>query len=172
VYNVRLVVKNPLFRKVNTTAHGVHHRFGGEFRDERKSRTARAFEGTRTSMRGTVKRGLDYTPLFRFLLSKVGEEWNGVFSEAAQRIDRKEPIFWLVALRADDEQDFVRVGEASYFSGLRGDAEGYLGIVNESLGPSSLAPQCGCCTHTFNGVRFTHVFDPARREQVSAYRVA
>ena len=164
--------KQPLFRKVNTTAHGVHHRFGGEHREERKSRSAQESDATRTSMRGRVKRGLDYTPLFRFLLSNVGENWNEVFSEAVQRVDRREPIFWLVALRADEEQDYVRIGEASYFSGLRVDAEGLLQIVNASVGPSSLVPQCGCCTHTFNGTRFTQVFDPARREQVSAYRVA
>lgn len=150
--------KHPLFRKVNTTAHGVRHRFGGEFSSERNSLCARKQQGVRLSMHSKVRRGLDYTPLFKFLLSKVGVHWNEVYAEAVSRLDRPDPIFWLVALHCADEQDVVRIGEASYFSGLRVDDDGFLQFVNASLGPESLAPQCKCCTHTFNGVRFTQVF--------------
>lgn len=164
--------KPPLFRKVNTTAHGVHHRFGGEYRDERKSRASRESDATRTSMHGHTHRGLDYTPLFKFLLSKVGSSWDAVYSEAVSRLDRREPIFWLVALRPEEEQEYVRTGEATYFSGLRVDSEGRLQLVNPSLGPGSLAPQCNCCTHTFNGARFTQAFNPVLHANVSAYRVA
>lgn len=150
--------KAPLFRKVNTTAHGVHHRFGGDFHEERNKKSLRESEVTHLSMHGKTRRGLDYTPLFRFLLSRVGSNWNEVYSEAISRLDRTEPIFWLVALHPNEERDYVRTGEASYFSGLRVDEHGQLQVVNPSLGAASLAPQCRCCTHTFNGKPFTQAF--------------
>jgi hypothetical protein len=161
--------KSPLFRKVNTTAHGVHHRFGGDFRDQRHTDTS---EAVRHGMHGRKRRGLDYTPLFRFLLSKVGCEWSAVYAEAASRLDRSDPIFWLVAPRPEEEREYVRTGESSYFSGLRVDDNGALQMVNPQLGPGSLSPLCKCCTHTFNGVRFTRSFDPNAVLSVSAYRVA
>jgi hypothetical protein len=164
--------KQPLFRKVNTTAHGVHHRFGGTFSDERNSAAVGKHEGTHLPMHGKVRRGLDYTPLFKFLLSKVGSNWSDVHAEAVSRLDRSEPISWIVALHPTDEQDVVRTGEASYFSGLRVDQNGLLQVVNSALGPGSLAPQCKCCTHTFNGVRFTQPFSASSNIGLLTRRVA
>jgi hypothetical protein len=109
------------------------------------------------------QRGLDYTPLFKFLLSKVGKEWNAVHAEAMRRLDRPDPIFWLVALHQHERKDYVLVGESSYYSGLYVDQAGLLQFVNPSLGPSSFVPQCKCCTHTFNGARFTRPFSGLRR---------
>jgi len=164
--------KKPLYRKVNTTARGVHHRTGGDYRTRRRCRsanrnTAPMIEG----MGGRKNRGLDYTPLFRFLISKIGQDWNSVHSEAVARLDRPDPIFWLVAMRKEDEQEAVRTGEASYFSGLRVDADGTLQLVNPEIGVDSLDPQCKCCTHTLNGERFTRAFDPDRVPQTSEWRV-
>jgi len=51
----------------------------------------------RESMHGRQQRGLDYTPLFFFLLSKIGQHWDEVYSEAISRLDRPDPIFWMVA---------------------------------------------------------------------------
>jgi hypothetical protein len=150
--------QSPLYRKVNTTAHGVHHQAGGDFRDQRAKNT-RQSDTMRQSMRGRKHRGLDYTPLFRFLLSKVGQPWSAIYSEAIVRLDRAEPIFLLVALNERDQQEYVRVGESSYFSGLYVDTNGVLQVVNSALNASSLVPFCRCCTHTFNGVRFTRTFD-------------
>lgn len=152
----------PLYRKVNTTAHGVHHRTGGDFHEQRSSKALVLSDAQRLPMHGNSRRGLDYTPLFRFLLSKVGADWNEVHAEAVARLDRTEPIFWLVARQPHEEQDVVRVGESSYFSGLRIDEHGRLQRVNASLGPGDLAPTCPCCTHTFNGVKFTRIFKPPR----------
>jgi hypothetical protein len=163
--------KAMLFRKVNTTAHGVHHRFGGDFRDDRKSDEVSKSGAARLGMHGDKRRGLDYTPLFRFLLSKVGENWNAVHAEAISRLDRPDPIFWMVALRTEDEKAYVRTGESSYFNGLRVDEQGKLQLVDPLIGPGSLAPLCKCCTHTFNGVRFTRKFDPEIVPQRSAVRV-
>lgn len=146
--------KKPLYRKVNTLARGVHHNFGGEYRHDRKTKEFVKFDGNNISMHGKHQRGLDYTPLFKFLLSKVGENWNTVFSEVISRLDRKEPIFWLVARNEIEKRDFVCFSEATYFSGLYIDNFGILQIVNPNLGPEHMIPQCTCCTHTFNGIRF------------------
>lgn len=150
--------KSPLFRKENTTAHRPHVAVGGDYRDQRNTKREAPFDAKRSSMHGKEHRGRDYTPLFKFLLSHVGKPWNEVHSEAVSRLDRVEPIFWLVALTESDRCEFVRVGESSYYSGLYVDDSGLLRQVNPKLGPSSLAPSCKCCTHTFNGVRFTQSF--------------
>lgn len=150
--------KEPLYRKVNTTAHRVHHGRGGDFSDDRHARATQANEAVRSPMHGRRQRGLDYTPLFRFLISKVGTQWDGVFSEAVARLDRPEPIFWLVALRLHERRRYVLVGESSFYNGLYVDDTGTLQLVDPQVGPSSLVPQCQCCTHTFNGTPFTRPF--------------
>lgn len=144
--------KEPLYRKVNTQTHGVHHETGGNYRTERKA--AAHSEASRGSMHGKRKRGLDYTPLFKFLLSKVGSEWDSIYSEAVDRLDRPDPIFWLVARHESERLEIVRIGESSYYSGLYVDDAGILRVVNPDLRPEDLTPSCSCCTHTFNGVRF------------------
>ena len=150
--------KSPLFRKENTTAHRPQRRIGGDYRDQRHAKDQALSDAKRSSMHAKVHRGRDYTPLFKFLLAHVGKPWNEVHSEAVTRLDRPEPIFWLVALTERDRREFVRVGESSYYSGLYVDDSGFLQRVNPKLEPSSLAPNCKCCTHTFNGIRFTQPF--------------
>ena len=143
--------KEPLYRKVNTTAHGVHHHSGPDYRDKRSEADAhRMVSGKR--------RGLDYTPLFRFLLSRVGKPWAPTLQEAQSRLDRDDPIFWLVARAPHEEKPSVRVGESSFYSGLRIDEEGLLQKVDPTINESSLEPGCRCCTHTFNGAPFTRRF--------------
>ena len=101
---------SPLFRKVNTTARGVSHRFGGEYRHERNTKRLVTSDAVRSPMRRNERRGLDYTPLFKFLLSKVGSSWSEVQREALSRLDRPEPLYWLVAISQQEEQSYVRVG--------------------------------------------------------------
>jgi hypothetical protein len=144
--------KEPLYRKVNTQTHGVRHNAGGNYRTERGA--SAGSDATRGRMRGKQMRGLDYTPLFKFLLSKVGSEWDGVYSEAVTRLDRPDPIFWLVARERSEGRELVRTGESSYFTGLYVDETGVLRIVNPDLRAADLEPDCTCCTHTLNGVRF------------------
>ncbi len=143
--------KEPLYRKVNTQTHRVHHDMGGNYRTERKAGESDASKG---AMHGKSRRGLDYTPLFRFLLSRVGSEWNSVYSEAIARLDCPDPIFWLVARHEHERRDKVRVGESTYYSGLYVDEAGILQLVDPHLRPQDLVPYCTCCTHTLNGVRF------------------
>lgn len=142
----RTGTKKPLYRKVNTRAHGVFHNIGGDYR-----RTRHARGKVRETMHGKKRRGLDYTPLFRFLLSKVGARWDDVFSEAVARLDRPDPIFWLVARQPSERRAVVCIGESSYFSGLFVDESGILQRVDPGFGPQDIQPSCTCCTHTFNG---------------------
>lgn len=146
-------LKNPLYRKVNTKAQGVRHDFGGDFKHTRNKKRETS-EKTKGKMHGKKNRGLDYTPLFRFLLSKVGASWDDVFSEAKSRLDKTEPIFWIVALDPDDKKDYVRVDEATYFSGMYIDDKGILQLTNPSLKAVDMEPSCTCCTHTLNGKVF------------------
>lgn len=148
--------KPPLYRKENTTAHTMRSRHRArDFGDARNTKAEQTSEANRRPMHGKKQRGRDYTPLYRFLLSKVGQPWSAVHSEAIGRLDRADPIFWMVALREEDREDYVCTGESTYFSGLYVDDDGVLRIVNPEFGPSTLAPTCRCCTHTFNGVPFT-----------------
>ncbi|WP_018126920.1 hypothetical protein [Balneola vulgaris] len=145
--------KKPLYRKVNTKARGVRHDFGGDFKYSRRIKRD-TIEQVKGSMHGKKKRGLDYTPLFRFLLSKVGSDWSDVYREATSRLDKEDPIFWIVALTDEEKEDYVRVGESSYFSGLYVDENEKLRRVNPDLEAKDLKPFCDCCTHTLNGKVF------------------
>lgn len=155
--------KEPLYRKVNTRARGVHHHTGGDYRHQRNTkRELRNTEDevTRGTMHGEKRRGLDYTPLFRFLLSKVGEAWADVHSEAMSRLDREEPIWWLVARTPAERRDYVCVGETSLFSGLYVDDDGRLALVAPKLRNEDLTPWCPCCTYTFNGIPLVKTYVP------------
>ncbi len=149
---MKLDRKKPLYRKVNTRARGVHHNFGGDYRHSRN-------KDSPVGMRKGVQRGLDYTPLFKFLLSKVGCEWNEVHSEAVSRLDKQDSIFWIVAKSKETADDYVRVGESSYFCGLYVDENNILQIAAPEITEETLEPSCPCCTHTFNGVPFTKKYD-------------
>ena len=138
----------------------VRHNYGGSYSDERNTKKNKETKGSRQSMHGNQKRGLDYTPLFKFLLSKVGKKWDEVYSEAVSRLDKPEPIFWMVALHEHEKQSCVLIGQSSYYSVLYIDEQGCLQIVDPEMWPSSFAPSCKCCTHTFNGVSFTKPYVP------------
>ncbi|MGY1892048.1 hypothetical protein [Pseudomonas sp. SDT291_1_S447] len=147
--------KKPLYRKENTTAHNVwRNNPGGHYRDQRNSKAQSRSDAMRGSMHGIKHHGYDYTPLFRFLLSRVGGHWDEIFSEAVSRLDRPEPVFWMVAIHEEDREDIVRLGESAYFNGLFVDGQKQLQIVNPQLTAEDMKPHCRCCTHTFNGVPF------------------
>jgi hypothetical protein len=147
--------KKPLYRKENTTAHNVwRNNPGGHYRDQRNTKAQSRSEAMRGSMHGIKHHVYDYTPLFRFLLSRVGGHWDEIFSEAVSRLDRPEPVFWMVAIHEEDREDIVRLGESAYFNGLFVDGQKQLQIVNPQLTAEDMKPHCRCCTHTFNGVPF------------------
>ena len=158
-------LKEPLFRKENRTARCLHPGRGGEYRWQRNSKSEKAREideVSRGKMRG-LQRGLDYTPLFRFLLSRVGKDWPATHSEAVARLITAEPIYWMVAMRSEDRRRYFRAGENSYFSGLYVTEDKFLALTDPDLTLADMRPDCDCCTHTLNGRPFTQPFDPENR---------
>jgi hypothetical protein len=148
----------PLYRKVNTKARGVFHEFGSDAKYDRHTK-----KGMKKNMKKDVHRGLDYTPLFRFLLSKVGSNWDDVLPIAQSRLDHDEPIYWMVAVRESDKKRYFLAGESSYYSGLFVDENNILQLVDPNLHNEDLSPSCSCCTHTFNGKPFVKKYNPMRR---------
>lgn len=148
----------PLFRRVNTRARGVSHDLGGDFAAQRQSKSLPRNRSGLGPMHGRTRRGLDYSPLFKFLLSQVGEDWTNVHREAVERLDREEPIYWMVARSDLEKRSVVRVGDNSCYSGLYIGKDNRLAFVDPEINEHDLNPACGCCTHTFNGRRFTRPY--------------
>jgi hypothetical protein len=133
----------------------VNHLHGGDFRTSR----GKDDRINRGAMNSGQRRGLDYTPLFKFLLSRVGDDWDEVHSAAIGRLDREEPIYWLVARSVAERRPKVLIGESSYYSGLYIDEDNRLALVDPGLQVEHLKPACACCTHTFNGMPFVNKFE-------------
>lgn len=150
--------KKPLYRKVNTRARGMWHHKGGDYKWSRNTKHKKSWLSNREAMAKNVQRGLDYTPLFRFLLSKVGEDWDAVHSEAVSRLDKEEPIWQMVAKTEDDKRPRFGIAESTYFSGLYIDEDNRLALVDPELRLEDMEPDCPCCTHTFNGEPFVKKF--------------
>lgn len=143
----------PLYRKFNKRAAGFHHNTPpGRFGDERNTKVIKNSEVLFMSI-GHTREGYDYTPLFRFLLSRVGHNWDEVFSEAIERLDKPEPIFRMVDLHyKNGDAGIVRLGENSYYSKLTV-INGILVYTDEHAGPP--VPACTCCSYSFNGKRYS-----------------
>ena len=163
--------KEPLYRKEKKT--GLKTRYyvnaGGENRWSRNTKQAKKDEDPEIAFqphrgKGAHKRhdrshegkggdgfGYDYTPLYKFLLSKVGQNWDEVFEEAKDRLDKTEPIFYIVQFQnehGEKPRDIVRIGENTEYSGLTV-IDGKLVKVDPNAIPYK--PSCTCCTHSFNG---------------------
>ncbi len=143
--------KEPLYRKENKVSLSNKYNVvkGGDFRHQRNTKEFLNYDGSHSPM-NSGQFGYDYTPLFKFLLSKVGENWDSVFSEAISRLDKKEPIFWLVAKNADEKKDIIRCGDNSYYSGLYIDENNLLQIANVNAEVPD-AYKSSSETVTFNG---------------------
>jgi hypothetical protein len=146
--------KKLLYRKENTRTHGVRRK-GGDWRWERHSKAALSDDRKTAGMAPDLRNRYDYTPLARFLLSRVGQNWTVTHSEAVSRLDREEPIWWLVARNDIEKQDYVRWGEDSYFSGLYVDDENVLRRVDPNLTADNFPRDTFGC-RTFNGERVPH----------------
>lgn len=160
--------KEKLYRKENKRAMHYHGDTGSDFRYERHTKKMKKFEGTHKSMKGNKQRGMDYTPLFMFLLSKVGEKWDNVFSEAVSRLDKEEPIWWMVKLDLTNKEKYRNVtcgimrAENAQYHTLTVDENGILVKINPDAKP--YPPSCDCHTHTFNGKVIPYIEEPKRTE--------
>ena len=148
--------KEPLFRKENKSSLYTHYyvKKGGDFRHERHTKEMKNFEGTHKSMK-SGKFDYDYTPLFRFLQSKVGKKWDNVYSEAVSRLNDTKPIFWLVKLHESNNiiEEFsfpaiARIGQNSCWHTLTVDENGILVYIDKT---ATITPSCSCCTMALDG---------------------
>lgn len=154
----------PLYRKVNSKARWCHHQSGPDAKHDRNTK-----QGIQRSMKKGVKRGLDYTPLYKFLLSKIGEDWTKVHSEAISRLDHEDPIFYMVAKNDAEKNDYVFCGTNACYSGLYVDADNKIQKVNPALKNEDFYPACPCCTHTFNGTTLQHTHnDYVKKQSIDA----
>ena len=140
--------KEPLYRKVNTTARFCHHKYGADYKHQRNKKNKDE------SMKQGVQRGLDYTPLFKFLLSRIGKNWDDVYSEAIGRLDKKDPIFYMVKPSKEEVSYFQC--ENAFFPTLFVNQDNCLEQINPNLTVNDFFPYCSCCTHTFNGKPLTN----------------
>jgi len=158
--------KEPLYRKVNTRARGVHHHSGSDARHDRNTKN-----GLNRTMKRGVQRGLDYTPLYRFLLSRIGQVWSSVYKEIVPRIAETSPIYHIVNINITKEEiknekrnGWILVGESSIWSELFIDENRILQKVNPDLKNEDLSPFCSCCTFTFNGKLLTKKYKSENHE--------
>ncbi len=152
--------KAPLYRKLTRGSYRNHHlKETIHYRYVRHNK-----HGKKTTMKHAPNTGgnLDYTPLYRFLLSKVGKDWNAVYSEAVQRLPIEKPIWRIVekdveiiegAAKYKERQDgFVRAiigtGESAFFHTLYIDENNLLQFIDKT---ATIKPTCTCCTWTLNG---------------------
>ena len=143
----------PLYRKENKVSLSNKYNVstGSEYRYQRRSKAFQDDDRNHKSMT-SGKYGYDYTPLFKFLLSKVGGDWDEIYAEAKARLNDPAPIFWMVALQESKRRNIVRIGESSYYSGLFVDDHGILTIVNPNIRTSELPDPYPGETISFNGL--------------------
>jgi len=142
----------PLYRKEKKTGLSTHYYVvtGSDYRRTRNSKKQKEFDGHKQPM-NTGKWGVDYTPLYRYLLSKVGQKWADVYSAVCARlpIEHREAIGYMVV--TDTDNPYFRYGENSYFSTLTVKD----GILVKVDGEKSFIPpppiKSVCSTYTFNG---------------------
>ena len=148
--------KPPLYRKANTRTHRVRYHTTGDAKHDRNTK-----KGITRSMTAK-KHPLDFTPLYIFLISKIGQPWDEVHSEAVSRLpkEHKDAVNWLFRDRTDDAKhlQYIRGGECSYYSPLMVDENGLIQKAND-VTIVDIYPSCSCCTHTFNGKPLTNKWE-------------
>ncbi len=79
----------------------------------------------------SVKCGRDYTPLYRFLMSKEGYNFDEVYSEAVSRVDNKMRIFDII--KTASAFPVVRIGDGTYYHTMYIDKDKILKFVDKSF---------------------------------------
>lgn len=144
----------PLYRKINKKAYGAHYLRGGHARYDRNTK-----EGISRSMKKGVRRGLDYSPLYMFLLSKVGCKWPEVHSEAVSRLPKRDTILEDI-FKPGKRAPVIWGGGSAMYTGMFIDENDILRTVTPEVKNEELVPQCGCCTNTYNGRELVRKYDP------------
>lgn len=144
----------PLWKKLNKPKSYKTHdvKVGAKFDKNTK-------DGVKRSMSSDNRNNhwKDYTPLYKYLLKHVGEDFDKICSDIYPRIDERNEIWFIVAERENDIRDkgYVVVGN-SYYSQLFVDENNILQKVKPELINENFYPYCDCCTHSFNGEPFVN----------------
>jgi hypothetical protein len=164
--------KEKLYRKDNKLANHYEGDKGSDYRHDRHSKKTKVFleSGSFLSIKKRNK-GMDYTPLYKFLLSKVGCNWDEVHSEAVSRLDKQDPIWYMVKLDVNPvimggksyPSSVVWMGDTSQYSALTVNEDRILVKIDENAKP--YPPSCSCCTFTFNGVVIPKMSEKTKLER-------
>lgn len=157
--------KKPLYRK-EADAINNHHHSGSDAKYDRNTK-----RGISKHMKKNVKRGLDYTPLYKFLLSKVGQNFDEVYKEVIKRVNDRSAIFHMFRKHEFETGDFVRLGGSSFYNKLYIDDNNTIQKVNPNLKNEDFSPSCWCCTYTFNGNKLIKKYINPEPEMDFTYRV-
>ena len=107
--------RKKLYRRVNTKSHMPN--------DHYLKLESSYDRNTKKGISRSIKKknnGVDCTPLYNFLLSSVGENWDKVHKEAISKLDgHTEEIFYMVKLHPEVKQlvrvlSYMRCGNAFY----------------------------------------------------------
>ena len=138
--------KKPLYRKINKKTHNgwASYTFRKErYRFERGKKQNYLPEHSPIKRSSSFTTGYDYSPLYHFLLTHVGQVWGPVFQECQYRLDKLSPMTYMVVnvnehgIVVDNHPDgvlpdFFRC-EDSYWSTLWVDEKGILQFVNKDF---------------------------------------
>lgn len=147
--------EKPLYRKEKKTGLMTQYYVnrGGEYRWERsKSVTPnRVYDALKQQMKSR-KLGMDWQPLYNFIMSNVGCNYDETYSKALKRCNKFRDEFnkhW--AYLFNDDRDIVRLGENTYYSALTIDEFNNIQIRNTGAEPIKGGSFSFGYTHSFNG---------------------
>ena len=137
--------KKPLYRKVNKRTHNGwawYYYPKYRYRFDRHKEVDTQIERMPVKKHSIFRTGYDYTPLFRFLHSHVGDVWTDIFRECQARLNDMKPLTRMVVnvnergLVVDNYPDrelpkYCIESEDGYWSTLYVDEEGVLQFVDK-----------------------------------------
>lgn len=141
----------PLYRKVNRKclhcydAKASHYRWQRNTKKENKLIEDSVSHGKmhkRPSIFTSHK--YDYTPMIMYVLNRVGEDFDKVYSDVCKRIEGEGKVLFnkMVSKKPKEElNDYFRYGEGSYYSQLYVDDENKIQKINPNL--SNISPHYG-----------------------------
>lgn len=160
VKNMKRTKLKPLYRTACRPTYG-HFKENKHYRHIRNKKKT-VIEGeesvdTDTKMVRQRKdvRQLDFTPLYKYLQSKVGEDYDTVYSNVVERIPRNQRGVIDYIVMADNTGDGVaRLGESTYFRTLYVDENNKLQFVNKDY-KQTVSKWCYMDTTTLDGKTIT-----------------
>lgn len=113
-------------------------------------------KGIRKSLASKRWDDFDYTPLYNYLLTQIGEDFNVIHSYVQKRVNNINRIYDIIK-PSTYKLSYVRVSENAYYSALYIDEYNTLKKINPNFNIEHMYPFCSCCTHTFNNKIVTNV---------------